>query len=66
LDDQVKVAVLVGSLTAAGLAAVILRLRNRTYRRIHQAETADHDHDGIPDAYEVGLTSQDRRPIGSA
>ena len=37
--DQVKVAVLAGSLAAAVLAAVILRLRNRTYRRIHEAET---------------------------
>ena len=40
-DDHVKVAVLTGSLAAALLAAVILRLRNRTYRRIHDAETAD-------------------------
>jgi NhaA family Na+:H+ antiporter len=51
-DDYVKIAVLIGSLTAALLAAVILRLRNRIYRRIHDAETADEDHDGIPDIYE--------------
>ena len=38
-DDHVKVAVLAGSLLAALLATVVLRLRNRTYRRIHQAET---------------------------
>ncbi|MFD1541515.1 hypothetical protein [Nonomuraea guangzhouensis] len=50
---HVKVAVLAGSLTAALLATVILRLRNRTYRRIHELETTDRDHDGIPDVYET-------------
>ncbi|GIE47718.1 Na(+)/H(+) antiporter NhaA [Amorphoplanes nipponensis] len=52
LDDRVKVAVLTGSLVAALLAAVVLRLRNRTYRRIHEEETADHDRDDIPDVYQ--------------
>ncbi|GGP12834.1 Na+/H+ antiporter NhaA [Nonomuraea glycinis] len=51
-DAHVKVAVLAGSVTAALLAAVILRLRNRTYRRIHERELADRDHDGVPDVYE--------------
>ncbi len=51
-DDQVKVAVLTGSLAAALLATVILRLRARVYRRIHEAETADSDQDGIPDLYQ--------------
>jgi len=37
-DEHVKVAVLVGSLTAAVLAGFALRLRNRTYRRLHDAE----------------------------
>ncbi|MEV4176061.1 Na+/H+ antiporter NhaA [Nonomuraea sp. NPDC049709] len=49
--EQVKVAVLAGSLAAALLATVILRLRARVYRRIHEVETADADHDGIPDLY---------------
>ncbi|MGI5290710.1 Na+/H+ antiporter NhaA [Nonomuraea polychroma] len=49
---RVKVAVLAGSLAAALLATVILRLRARLYRRIHEAETADSDHDGIPDLYQ--------------
>ncbi|MEV4530198.1 Na+/H+ antiporter NhaA [Streptosporangium sp. NPDC049304] len=53
-DAHVKVAVLAGSLTAALLATVILRLRDRTYRRIHEKETADLDRDGIPDVYETG------------
>ncbi|MEU4834590.1 Na+/H+ antiporter NhaA [Streptosporangium sp. NPDC023615] len=53
-DDHVKVAVLAGSLTAALLAAVILRLRNRVYRRIHEAESVDQDRDGVPDLYQTG------------
>ena len=51
-DDRVKVAVLLGSVIAAVLAAIVLRLRNRTYRRIHEAEQADRDHDDIPDVYQ--------------
>lgn len=51
-DDLVKVGVLAGSLLAALLAAVVLRLRNRTYRRIWERETRDSDADGIPDIYE--------------
>lgn len=52
LDDHVKVGVLAGSVTAALLASVLLRLRNRTYRRIHEAESVDRDRDGIPDIYQ--------------
>src|SRR3712207_1255823 len=51
-DEHVKVGVLVGTLTAAALASVLLRLRNRRYRLIHEAETADADADGIPDVFE--------------
>lgn len=40
---HVKIAVLVGSLLAALLAAVVLRLRNRTYRRLDEAEVAAQD-----------------------
>jgi NhaA family Na+:H+ antiporter len=50
--DGVKVAVLAGSLTAAVLASVVLRVRNRTYRRIHAEESADLDGDDIPDVYQ--------------
>jgi Na+:H+ antiporter, NhaA family len=35
-DDHVKVAVLTGWLTAALLAAVVLRLRNRVYARTNE------------------------------
>lgn len=51
--DVVKVAVLAGSLLAALLAAVVLRIRNRHYRSIHELETADTDHDGVPDVYQA-------------
>jgi NhaA family Na+:H+ antiporter len=51
-DDHVKVAVLGGSLLAGLLAAVVLRLRNRAYRRIEERERADADRDGVPDVYQ--------------
>ena len=51
-DEHVKVGVLTGSLLAAVLATVVLRLRNRTYRRLHEEEQVDDDHDGIPDVYQ--------------
>jgi NhaA family Na+:H+ antiporter len=51
-DDRVKVAVLLGSLIAAVLAAVVLRARNRTYRRLYDAEHVDLNRDDVPDVYE--------------
>ncbi|MCW2566505.1 MAG: putative sodium/proton antiporter [Mycobacterium sp.] len=51
-DDHVKVAVLTGSLLSALVASVVLRLRDRTYRLISEAEVADIDGDGIPDVYQ--------------
>jgi Na+:H+ antiporter, NhaA family len=54
-DEHIKVAVLVGSLTAAVLAAVVLRLRNRVYRRIAVEEQRDEDGDGVPDCFEPEL-----------
>ena len=51
-DEHVKVGVLVGTLTAALLATVLLRLRNRRYRKIADAERVDADRDGIPDVYQ--------------
>ena len=53
-QDIVKVAVLTGSLLAALLAAVVLRIRNRHYRAVFELETADADHDGVPDVYLAG------------
>ncbi|MCV7423246.1 Na+/H+ antiporter NhaA [Mycobacterium yunnanensis] len=47
-----KIGVLVGSVLAGVLAAVVLVSRNAAYRRIHRRETADEDGDGVPDVYE--------------
>lgn len=48
---EVKIGVLAGSVVAGLLAAAVLLSRNRAYRRIHQLETVDTDHDGVPDVY---------------
>ncbi|WP_329196314.1 MULTISPECIES: Na+/H+ antiporter NhaA [unclassified Streptomyces] len=53
LTDEVKAAVLIGSLTAAIVACVLLKLRDRKYRALTEAEDRDEDHDGIPDIYEL-------------
>lgn len=52
LTDEVKAAVLVASTVSAVLAAVLLKLRNNTYRRLYEDEERDEDGDGIPDIYE--------------
>lgn len=52
LTDEIKAAVLIGSLIAAVIACVLLKLRNRRYRELTEAEERDEDHDGIPDIYE--------------
>ena len=53
-DDTAKVGVLVGSLAAVALAAVVLRTRNRAYRRLCELEERDADGDGVPDVYQRG------------
>jgi Na+:H+ antiporter, NhaA family len=50
--DDVKIAVLIGSVIAGLLAATVLVARNAAYRRIDQMETVDTDHDGVPDIYQ--------------
>ncbi|MFB6934396.1 Na+/H+ antiporter NhaA [Streptomyces chartreusis] len=52
LTDEVKAAVLIGSLIAAILATVLLKIRNAKYRGMVEAEERDEDADGIPDIYE--------------
>ncbi|MFE5733319.1 Na+/H+ antiporter NhaA [Streptomyces sp. NPDC056528] len=52
LTDQVKAAVLTGSLVAAVLATVLLKLRVRKYNALYADEERDEDEDGIPDIYE--------------
>ena len=56
-EEHVKVGILAGSLISALLAAVLVKSRDRTYRRIALAESVDEDDDGIPDVYETGPRS---------
>ncbi|WP_307804888.1 Na+/H+ antiporter NhaA [Streptomyces sp. VRA16 Mangrove soil] len=53
MTDEVKAAVLMGSLIAAVLSSVLLKIRNAKYRALYEAEERDEDQDGIPDIYEV-------------
>jgi NhaA family Na+:H+ antiporter len=50
--DHAKVGILAGTVFAAAAAAVILRLRNRRYKRMYEEEQRDVDHDGVPDAWD--------------
>ncbi|MYV70302.1 Na+/H+ antiporter NhaA [Streptomyces sp. SID2131] len=52
LTSQMKAAVLAGSLVAAVLATVLLKLRVRKYDALYADEERDEDEDGIPDIYE--------------
>ncbi|MBW5481154.1 Na+/H+ antiporter NhaA [Streptomyces bambusae] len=52
LTEEIKAAVLIGSLVAAVLACVLLKLRDRKYRALTAEEERDEDADGIPDIYE--------------
>ncbi|MHA6793806.1 Na+/H+ antiporter NhaA [Pseudonocardia bannensis] len=52
-DEHVKIGVLTGSLLSAMLATIVLRARNRHYRRICAEEERDTDADGVPDVYEA-------------
>jgi NhaA family Na+:H+ antiporter len=61
--DHAKVGILAGTLLAAALATLILRLRNRRYRAMYEEEQRDGDADGIPDAWDP---VDDRRPRPSA
>jgi Na+:H+ antiporter, NhaA family len=57
-DDHVKIGVLTASLLAALLATIVLRYRNGVYRRIHERERVDRDHDDVPDVYEEEAREQ--------
>lgn len=50
--SHAKVAILAGSVVAALLSSVILRSRNRHYRKVAELEEIDEDHDGIPDVFQ--------------
>ncbi|WP_329572342.1 Na+/H+ antiporter NhaA [Kitasatospora sp. NBC_01266] len=64
LADRAKAAVLIGSLLCAVVATVLLKLRNRHYRQLCEAEELDSDGDGIPDVYQQDAPSwPGHRPI---
>lgn len=50
--ELIKAAVLLGSLVAAFVAALLVKRRNGVYRRLWEEETRDDDADGIPDIYQ--------------
>jgi NhaA family Na+:H+ antiporter len=50
--DEAKLGILVGSVVAALLAAVILGSRNRYYRSVAEDEARDDNQDGIPDVFQ--------------
>ena len=52
LGNEAKLGILVGSVLAALLAALILSRRNQHYRALAQEESIDADGDGIPDVYQ--------------
>ncbi|MET9429850.1 MULTISPECIES: Na+/H+ antiporter NhaA [unclassified Streptomyces] len=54
LTDEVKAAVLMGSLISALLASVLLKLRVRKYQALLEEEERDEDLSGVPDVYEIG------------
>lgn len=57
--EHVKAAVLLGSLIAAALAALLIKRRNGIYRRLWEAENRDEDADGIPDIYQSAALGRD-------
>ncbi|MDX8052333.1 Na+/H+ antiporter NhaA [Lentzea sp. BCCO 10_0798] len=58
--SNAKVAVLLGSVLSALIATVVLRVRNRVYRRIFEEENRDADNDGIPDVHQADQPRADR------
>jgi NhaA family Na+:H+ antiporter len=60
-DEHAKFAVLLGSVVAAILASIVLRARNRVYRRLEVLESRDDDGDGVPDCFEVADVDQAER-----
>ncbi|HCJ48486.1 MAG TPA: Na+/H+ antiporter NhaA [Microbacterium sp.] len=50
--DDAKIAIMIASLLASFVAALILVARNRRYRQISAAEAVDDDADGTPDIYQ--------------
>ncbi|MGA5428756.1 Na+/H+ antiporter NhaA [Streptomyces koyangensis] len=61
LAEEIKASVLVGSLSATLLAAVLLRTRNAKYRKLWEAEERDEDENAIPDIEEQDDPAHHRR-----
>ncbi|MCK6066396.1 MULTISPECIES: Na+/H+ antiporter NhaA [Microbacterium] len=61
-NDDAKIAIMLASVLASLLASSILLVRNRRYRRIHEAERIDDDGDGVPDVYQAPLPEKKPRP----
>ncbi|AYV26344.1 Na(+)/H(+) antiporter NhaA [Streptomyces sp. ADI95-16] len=51
-SEHIKAAVLIASLLAAAVAALLVKRRNGIYRRLWEAESRDEDADGLPDIYQ--------------
>ncbi|WP_127354333.1 Na+/H+ antiporter NhaA [Actinacidiphila soli] len=66
VNGHVKAAVLIGSVMAATLAALLLRRRNTVYRRLYEEENLDEDADGIPDIYQQSGPADTGRQDGQA
>ncbi|MFW0110085.1 Na+/H+ antiporter NhaA [Rothia sp. P13129] len=49
--EDAKIAILVGSITAALISGILLSLRNKAYRDIEIKENIDENADGIPDVF---------------
>ncbi|MEU5898961.1 MULTISPECIES: Na+/H+ antiporter NhaA [Streptomyces] len=53
LTDEIKAAVLTGSLIAALFSGILLKMRNARYRKLWEDEERDDDLSGVPDIYEM-------------
>ena len=60
--ESAKISVLVASVVAAAIAAVILLSRSRHYARMAEIEEADLNHDDIPDVYQQGDAESNPEP----
>ncbi|MGY1855306.1 Na+/H+ antiporter NhaA [Modestobacter sp. SYSU DS0290] len=65
-DEHVKVGVLTGTLLAALLAGVLLKIRDRRYRQMSEMESVDADADGVPDVFQRDPDTPDTPRPGTA
>lgn len=61
-DSHAKAAILAGSLAASLLATIVLRLRNRAYRRIEAAEASGVGDEGTLGTYQDGAAAHPPAP----